>query len=636
MFLHKYGIFYKMVRCLCAVLLVFISFPVASFASEVSNGSSGVNQTSNSSGYTYCSSDGDSAGTVSGVSSKSDDTQVSTFCIQSASDLGTSGGISSSDSFSSATYSGNSFLRTASLGGLASKCFDKLLYYTGKVIPWTSGKEAIYGFLGSALLCFGISTPAFETFVSETADNPAIVVFFEDQGLDVTEAAYVDIDIAYQEWLNGVSITDAISEWSEYAQKECTCIADTGYTLSGSAPTYEGTLYQEIQTGVIDAGWINSNSVFLQWLAQVIVGDSNVSSPTTSGSATIADLKTTSADYPINGVSLLYSGYPMSIPYSSSWNDSNWIATCDYHYDNGSVSKLLFYNDDRTDLTSKSVYIYEGDGKISDGVDAFFLTARSTAGSTSSFLFLGESYRPSLSWVNDYTWPTHSVTDLRFNANDTIFVYSGSLEGSNDTNGVRGSLVAFYQAGVWTESDGTVLSGGSSITWPTAVTVIGDNATYDSTGAITDFGTINAVGASSAASDASYQQNLDAADASTVASTTPVTSSSTTTAGNTVGNTVTNPTTPTDETEASNFKMPDLSDVFPFCIPFDLYAMFAVWVAAPVAPSFHLPLVVPVIGTFYLDVDLSPWDGVAAAFRVLLMALFGVGLAMITRDLIRG
>ena len=634
MFLHKYGIFPKMVRCLCAVLLVFISFPVASFASEVSNGSSGVNQTSNSSGYTYSSSDGDSAGTVSGVSSKSDDTQVSTFCIQSASDLGTSGGISSSDSFSSATYIGNSFLRTASLGGLASKCFDKLLYYTGKVIPWISGKEAIYRFLGSALLCFGISTPAFETFVSETADNPAIVVFFEDQGLDVTEAAYVDIDIAYQEWLNGVSITDAIPEWSEYAQRECTCIADTGYTLSGSSPTYEGTLYQEIQTGVIDAGWINSNSVFLQWLAQVIVGDSNVSSPTTSGSDVVSDVVTTSADYPINGVSLLYSGYPMTTDYSSDLNSSNWDACFDYHAENNVIYKVVLWHEPVGEL-SQSIYIYEGDGSISDGVDNAFEGAFSSPGVNTSWSSAGSRYFPYLSWINDYTYPEHSITDLRFNANDTIFVYSGSLEGSNDTNGVRGSLVAFYQAGVWTESDGTVLSGGSSITWPTPVTVVGDNATYDSTGAITDFGTINAVGASSAASDASYQQNLDAADASTVASTTPVTSASTTTAGNTVGNTVTNPKTPTDETQAANFKLSDLEKVFPFCIPFDLYDMVAIFAADPVAPQFDWPIYFQ--GQEYdIDVDLSEFDTVAATGRVLLTVLFLIGLAFVTRDLIRG
>jgi hypothetical protein len=435
-------------------------------------------------------------------------------------------------------------------------------------------------------------------------------------------------------WLDGVPATDAISEWSEYAQEECTCIADTGYTLSGSAPTYEGTLYQEIQTGVEDAGWINSNSVFLQWLAQVIVGDSNVSSPTTSGSDVVSDVVTTSADYPINGVSLLYSGYPMTTDYSSDLNSSNWDACFDYHAENNVIYKVVLWHEPVGEL-SQSIYIYEGDGSVSDGVDNAFEGAFSSPGVNTSWSSAGSRYFPYLSWINDYTYPEHSITDLRFNANDTIFVYSGSLEGSNDTNGVRGSLVAFYQAGVWTEADGTVLTPDTSVTFPASITVIGDNATYDTSGAITNYGTVNAIGvATNPASDATYQDNLNSGEASVTTDPTPDTSS-TTTAGNTVGNTVTNPTTPTDETQAANFKLSDLEKVFPFCIPFDLYDMVAIFAADPVAPQFDWPIYFQ--GQEYdIDVDLSEFDTVAATGRVLLTVLFLIGLAFVTRDLIRG
>lgn len=76
-----------------------------------------------------------------------------------------------------------------------------------------------------------------------------------------------------------------------------------------------------------------------------------------------------------------------------------------------------------------------------------------------------------------------------------------------------------------------------------------------------------------------------------------------------------------------------LTDFFPFCIPFDIYEFLSVLSAAPEAPVFHWEIPVPQLGrTFDIDVDLSPWDPVAAVFRTFELLAFIVGLGMITRE----
>ena len=80
----------------------------------------------------------------------------------------------------------------------------------------------------------------------------------------------------------------------------------------------------------------------------------------------------------------------------------------------------------------------------------------------------------------------------------------------------------------------------------------------------------------------------------------------------------------------------DLTSYFPFCIPFDLYDMLSCLAADPVAPVIHWELALPGGSTMPFDIDLSPFDSVAQLLRRLQLLLFAVGLAIKTRDLIRG
>lgn len=80
----------------------------------------------------------------------------------------------------------------------------------------------------------------------------------------------------------------------------------------------------------------------------------------------------------------------------------------------------------------------------------------------------------------------------------------------------------------------------------------------------------------------------------------------------------------------------DLSDYFPFCIPFDLYDFFACLNADPVAPVIAWQIPVPGGEPYPLELDLSVFDEVAQLLRRLQLLLFCVGLAFKTRDLIKG
>ena len=85
----------------------------------------------------------------------------------------------------------------------------------------------------------------------------------------------------------------------------------------------------------------------------------------------------------------------------------------------------------------------------------------------------------------------------------------------------------------------------------------------------------------------------------------------------------------------------DLTDVFPFCIPFDLVDLIKVFSASPEAPKFSIPIKYPTgfnsWESYDLEVDLSSFDSVALVVRTLETVLFILGLLKITRSaMIRG
>lgn len=95
--------------------------------------------------------------------------------------------------------------------------------------------------------------------------------------------------------------------------------------------------------------------------------------------------------------------------------------------------------------------------------------------------------------------------------------------------------------------------------------------------------------------------------------------------------------TPANELpEEMDYPTVGLTDVFPFCIPFDLYAFFSVLAADPVAPHFEIPFQIEGLVDYTFVIDLSGFDTVAQILRTMELLLFCVGLVLITRNQIRG
>lgn len=78
-----------------------------------------------------------------------------------------------------------------------------------------------------------------------------------------------------------------------------------------------------------------------------------------------------------------------------------------------------------------------------------------------------------------------------------------------------------------------------------------------------------------------------------------------------------------------------LRDVFPFCIPFDIYDFFSALVANREAPHFQWELNVPNVVDYTFDIDLSDFETVAVILRTMELLAFCVGLALATRNLIK-
>lgn len=104
-----------------------------------------------------------------------------------------------------------------------------------------------------------------------------------------------------------------------------------------------------------------------------------------------------------------------------------------------------------------------------------------------------------------------------------------------------------------------------------------------------------------------------------------------------VEGTVTEAVEPVAPPLAGDYAVPGLETIFPFCIPFDIYAFCSALNAEPVAPCFEWQMQYAPLGLDYtFEIDLSDFDDVARILRTMELLAFCVGLAFWTRHLIRG
>lgn len=102
---------------------------------------------------------------------------------------------------------------------------------------------------------------------------------------------------------------------------------------------------------------------------------------------------------------------------------------------------------------------------------------------------------------------------------------------------------------------------------------------------------------------------------------------------------------PDESTDLPDVKDEDLdkykinvTDIFPFCIPFDIYRFFECLAADPVAPKFTIPVIVENsfgIPEYSIEIDFAMFNSVAAILRKMELLGFCVGLAFVTNKLIK-
>lgn len=93
-------------------------------------------------------------------------------------------------------------------------------------------------------------------------------------------------------------------------------------------------------------------------------------------------------------------------------------------------------------------------------------------------------------------------------------------------------------------------------------------------------------------------------------------------------------TTEQNTENVSTMATVDLKDVFPFCIPWDLYNMISKFTANREAPEFNFTLNLGPAGNHEINIDFTEWESAATILRALELIVFIVGLAIATRNLI--
>lgn len=89
-----------------------------------------------------------------------------------------------------------------------------------------------------------------------------------------------------------------------------------------------------------------------------------------------------------------------------------------------------------------------------------------------------------------------------------------------------------------------------------------------------------------------------------------------------------------ENTSNGTFTLAGMEKVFPFCIPWDIYAFVTLLVANPVAPKISYPFYNPVTKqNINIEIDFADWETVVVLFRYILDFLLIIGLLLLARSL---
>ena len=489
---------------------------------------------------------------------------------------------------------------------------NKLRYLMLKTGVWFELKKGTL-----ALMCVGAEALGYEApMVMETAakieaEMPAIAEVFMKEGAVASEE---DLFMALSDGIWTLSQEGlTIAEFPAVMQREAQSIAATGELLGGGSSNFMNAMYQFFATNQVTAEFIASNAdfftTFFSWLGADLTQFDDYPRPATNDSE-----------------SFRFDGYDLTLPPitfdSVSVDMGGWLVNHGYTFEYAgttyfSMNPLTFYVND----ASGDLYLNSSDK------DKVFYDR----------MWNGDRWVSSSGVV-----PNQPVSDFSsFVSGGNVFVTDECKYFDSAAVGKYSFEVYDYAVGQWDLTRGSVVDISGDQVSPT---LVGSGAQYDDAGNITDYGnvTVPNVFAPDYVAPGSYAEALNQMNAT--ATTDQHATAESPAFGQAEGTTVKDwteankPSEPDPGAPSSkdDFKVEDLEKVFPFCVPWDLYYLLSALAAEPEAPNVVWTFDFADLGKHELPIDLSPFESVAQVVRVGEVLAFCVGLALVTRDLVRG
>lgn len=526
--------------------------------------------------------------------------------------------------------------------GVVSFALGKLKYLCAQAL--LPAKSMLLSLMFTGATAMGMTATEASALMArfETALVPITEVLAKESPLLCEEGlAICAVDTVATTISRGVPI----SQMPAIAQESAIAMETTGVTLSGSSANFMTGIYQMLTTNQVSAQFLMSNAdfftTFFSWLGADLTSFDDV--PTIGGSETSQIGSFTYGDLSIP----IYSDFPYSSGFYADYSSFNKNGltftqpTFYYHRNKNSPSKsqdivvlsadgatqrLFFYTDESGNITSFG---------FNNGYSNF-LTNFSSSDSHGKYSYSGGGGLVTNESLIDSQKISLNTTGI------TIDEY-GLMLNNNFNLYIDNVLVASFIDGSWTFSEGAnCIVDGESGPIVNIGDIIGQDAEFDADGNLINAGNVSVPDITSPGyiQPGSFSEALDQMQ-STATIEKPAQSTSPTIGGTgTVGDWINQnkPTTPdpSEESSQDDFMIEDLEKVFPFCIPWDLYYLLAIFTANPVAPNFNWHFNFAMAGEYDFYVDLSPFDAVAQVCRACETVLFCVGLALVTRNLIRG
>lgn len=501
-------------------------------------------------------------------------------------------------------------------------------------------------FIAGGILMSGANVATEQISAWET-DTLPVIEEVAPKLLSADEEVMVLADEVYCMWSDGIPVVEVPAQYEAYAEREIASLSYNGEFLSGAAgTTWEEALYSAIDTGQVPVSFINTNSDFWIWLGQVIAGD-NLNLFSDGPASFTPGLTTSSAhgysvvvsadafspdfrDYVVNTWPL-DPKYPLSIYKTPvleiTFSDGSYFGYAQRSSKQPSPSTP---NDLGGFMPLSSSSIYSAPYQSYSGNLCYFVDAS------------GASYV----W-NDGTACASGVYDVirklkpvsfKFNPDYYFYVRSNSGRYYDDEIGLNAS-------GPYVKVDNQVqslvTSSSDSVLEVSTHSLVGRDATYNGN-VITDMGNAHLVDVTSPdfVAPTTFSDVLTNTGTVTTPDTAPTPDSTTSDGGQPIKDVVPAPDTstpdPAQTEEKMNPKFGDLTKVFPFCLPWDLYTFVNLLAASPVAPTVSWPVSIPGSDSSSIALDLSPYDDSMRIIRDFEIVVFCVGLILITRNIIRG